>query len=49
MTVDELLARITGEELGEWQYIFQKEEQIAQAVKQGIDPDVARSAAFESP
>ena len=47
MTVDELLGRITAQELAEWQYLLGKEGEITTAVRNGVDPDVATRVAFE--
>lgn len=47
MTVDELLQRITSAELAEWQYLLEKERQIAAAVRDGGDPEIVTAVAFE--
>ena len=49
MTVDELLGRITAEELAEWSYVLGKEHEISKAVRDGLDPELATRVAFERP
>lgn len=46
MTVDELLGRISAQELAEWQYLLGKEHELTKAVRDGVDPDVAADILF---
>lgn len=48
MTVDELLHRITGQELAEWAFVLGKEGEITKAVRDGMDPELATRVAFET-
>lgn len=47
MTVDELLRRITAQELAEWSYVLGKEDEVSKAVRSGVDPEIAQHIVYE--
>lgn len=47
MTVDELLRRMSAQELAEWQYVLGKEHQIGALMRDGVDAEIAQRVVFE--
>lgn len=48
MTVDELLARITGQELAEWQVLLEKEAEIHRLIRDKVEPEIAVDLVWNS-
>lgn len=44
MTVDDLLERMSSVELSEWMAVYDREHQIAEAVHNGVSPQLAFQA-----